>query len=276
LELLIESFLMQGMEKDLVIGLAENDDQKIRGYSSNLVKYGAKFMIPNEGREMGYLPLNRISSVRYALATGVLKLPFVMIHSDMVLRHPISLSEEDSKYGVVINNFDEFPKAETDLVGEEVELLVDRVAEERKVEAKDITRIPFFSAPVVFNDSMAYFSDKFFGKVQAYELDLLNRRGASFPCERAAFEMTLAESFQHVGMRGMFMSAPMMYDGEDINFIHYRSGIPPVFHKKYFRYEQGTFYASMGPYETIMEHNPTVNTNYVQQVIRSYNRRNNR
>ena len=33
LELLIESFLMQGMEKDLVIGLAENEDQKIRGYS---------------------------------------------------------------------------------------------------------------------------------------------------------------------------------------------------------------------------------------------------
>lgn len=276
LELLIESFLMQGMEKDLVIGLAENEDQKIRGYSSNLVKYGTKFMIPNEGREAGYLPLNRISSVRYALATGALKLPFVMIHSDMVLRNPVSLSEDDARYGVVVNNFDDYPRKENEMVAEEVDLLVGRVAEDRKVDPKDITRIPFFSAPVVFNEPMEYFSDRFFGKVQAYELGLLERKGAGFPCERAAFEMTLAESFQHVGIKGMFMSAPMMYEGEDINFIHYRSGIPPVFHKKYFKYEQGTFYASMGPYETIMEHNPTVNTNYVQQVIRSYNRRNNR
>lgn len=276
LELLIESFLMQGMEKQLVIGLAENDDQKIRGYSHNLVKYGRKFMLPNEGRSSGYLPLNRINSIRYALAYKIIEFPFVLIHADMILKNPISLSEDDEKYGVIVNNFDELSGTDSKVIEDEVDSLVERLVDERKVEKKDITRIPFFSAPVVFNKPMEYFADPFFTKVQAYETQLVNTKGAEFPCERAAWELSLTESFQHVGIKGNFMAAPMVYEGENINFIHYRSGIPPVFHKKFFRYEHGVFHTSMGPYETIMEHNPTVNTNYVHQVIRSYNKRANR
>lgn len=276
LELLIESFVMQGLDKSLVIGLAENDEQKIRGFSSNIVKYGTKFMIPNDGREKGYLPLNRINSIRYALAYGVLKFPFVMIHADMVLKNPISLSGDDEDYGIVINNFDEFSAKETDLVAEELDSLKVKLCEEREVEADDINRIPYFSAPVVFNKPMEYVSDLFFSKVQAYEEQLLLSKGPDFPCERTAWEMALMESFQHFAIKGRFMAAPMVFDGEDFNFIHYKMGIPPVFHKKYFRYDQGAYYSSMGPYETIMDHNPTTNTKYVHQVIRSYNKRNNR
>jgi hypothetical protein len=276
LELLIESFVMQGLEKDLVIGLAENEEQKIRGYSSNLVKYGNKFMIPNEGRERGYPPLNRINSIRYALAYGTLKLPFVMIHADMILKNPISLSEDDEQYGVIVNNFDEFSESENNLVGEELDSMAKNLSEERKVDTKDVTRIPYISAPVVFNTPMEYMSDPFFSKVQAYEDRLVSEKDREFPCERAAWEMSLMESFQHFAIKGKFMAAPMVYGGENINFIHYKSGIPPVFHKKYFKYDQGTYYASMGPYEILMDHNPTANTNYVQQVIRSYNKRNNR
>lgn len=276
LELLIESFVMQGLEKSLVIGLAENEEQKIRGYSSNLVRYGNKFMIPNDGRDKGYLPLNRINSIRYALAYGVLKFPFVMVHADMVLKNPVSLSEDDEKYGVILNNFDEFSAAESGLVGEELDSLRDKLVEERGVEADDITRIPYFSAPVVFNKPMEYVSDMFFSKVQAYEEQLMLSKGNNFPCERTAWEMALMESFQHFSIKGKFMAAPMVFDGEDLNFIHYKMGIPPVFHKKYFKYEQGVYYSSMGPYETIMDHNPTTNTKYVHQVIRSYNKRNNR
>jgi hypothetical protein len=276
LELLIESFLMQGMEKNLVIGLAENDEQKIRGFSSNLVKHGTKFLIRNEGRELGYNPINRINSIRYAMAYGILKLPFVMIHADMILKKPIEFIEGDEEYGLIINNFDELSDQETKEVGEEVDHFADKFAEDRSVKKDEVTKVPFFSAPVIFNKSMEYCSEMFFSKVQSYENLLLEKKGAEFPCERAAWEISIAEAFQHFAVRGRFMSAPMMYDGEDFNFIHYRSGIPPVFHKKFFRYEGGTYYSSMGPYETIMEHNPTVNTNYLHQVIRSYNKRNSR
>jgi hypothetical protein len=52
--------------------------------------------------------------------------------------------------------------------------------------------------------------------------------------------------------------------------------VPPVFNKKFYQFNNGSFYSSQGPYETLMEHNPTVNTNYLQQVIRSYKRRYNK
>lgn len=276
LELLIESFLMQGMEKNLVVGLAENEGQKIRGYSSNLVRHPNKFMISNEGRELGYLPMNRISAIRYALAYGILKLPFVMIHADMIMRNPLDISDDDAKYGMLINNFDEPSDFETKAVKEEVDSFAEKFAEENSLDSDAITKIPFFSAPVVFNEPMDYCSGAFFSKVQAHELSLLERKGCEFPCEKAAWEIAIAEASRHFGVKGKFMSVPMMHDTENSNFIHYKLGIPPVFHKKFFKYEVGVYYSSMGPYETIMEHNPTVNTNYVHQVIKSYNKRNNR
>ena len=277
LELLIESFIMHGVEDSLVIGLADNDEQKIRGFSFNLVKHENKFMIPNEGRTMGYLPLNRINAIRYALAYKVLKFPFTIIHADMVLKDPISLSEDDLKYGIVINNMNELPESETTLVKEEVDSFVDTLAEESKVDKKDILRVPFFASPAIFNKDFEQFSDPFFSKVQVHENRLISERGSNFPCERTSWEMALTEVSQYVGVKGKFMCAPMVYDNDEVNFIHYKSGIPPVFHKKYFKYEKETFHASAaGPYETIMEHNPTKNTDYVHKVIKSYVRRNSR
>lgn len=275
LELLIESFIAQGIEKDLVIGLAENDSQKIRGFSHNLVKYGNKFIHTNEGRERGYLPLNRIVSIRYALAKGLVKFPFTLIHADMLLRSPVVLGESDNGFGVILNNYGELDEDEKS-VKEEIEPGLKNLAEERGVNEEDIPAIPFFSAPVVFNSPLEYISDTFFSKVQVHMLDIFSRKGASFPCERAAWELTLAESFQHCSIKGKFMAAPLMFEDENINFIHYKNGIPPVFHKKFYRYDGGVYYTNQGPYDTILEHNPTVNTNYMHQLIRSYNRKNNK
>lgn len=262
LEILIESFLMQGLEDKLVIGFAENENQKIKGFSSNIVKYCKKFICPNDGRKSGYLPLNRISSIRYAMAYKILNFPFVMIHSDMILKNPIKISEEDEKYGLIVNNFESPSEEEINLVKKEVD---SRVKEDKN-------KIPFLAAPVVFNKSIEYCGDKFFSKVQFYENLLIKEKGVDFPCERAAWEIAIAEGHKHFGIKGNFMSAPMMYEVDNVNFIHYKSGIPPVFHKKYFKYDEGNF--STSPYDIIMEHNPTKNTNHVHNVIKSYRKNN--
>lgn len=276
LELLIESFVMQGLEKDLVIGLAENNSQKIRGFSSNLVKYGNKFIHANDGEEAGYLPINRVSALRYALAYKILKFPFVLIHADMLLRSPVVISEEEKDVGIIMNNYDDLPGGEEKMIKEEIASDLKNLAAERKVDEKELPSIPFFSAPVVFNTPSEYLADSFFSKLQLNTMKILERRGRSFPCERAAWELTLAESFQHCSLKGKFLSAPLMFEDENINFIHYKNGIPPVFHKKFYEYKEGVYYSSQGPYETVLEHNPTVNTNFMHQLIRSYNRRHNK
>jgi hypothetical protein len=269
LELLIESFAMHGLERNLLVALAENDSQKIGGFSSNLVRHEAKFVHPNEGREMGYLPLNRVSSIRYALAYGVLKFPFALIHSDMVMRNPLDdLGGE--RPTVTLNNLEDNPLSEEDAVKREIEQDLRKLAEERGLAFEDLPKVPFLSPPIIFNKNFESISDVFFARLQTNMISILERRGASFPCERAAWELTLTESSQHCSVSGKFLSAPLLFDSEEANFIHYKTGIPPVFHKRFYRYEDGSYFAGQGPYETLLEHNPSVNTDFVQKVIKSY------
>lgn len=269
LELLIESFSMLGMGDRLVIALAENDSQKVGGFSSNLVRHERKFLHPNEGREKGYLPLNRVESIRYALAYGILKFPFTLLHADMVMRKPVSDPSEHMP-SVVLNNFDDQPYSEEEAVKKEIKEGLESLAVERKVPFEELPAIPFFSAPAVFNGAFESVSEVFFSRLQNNMVSMVERKGPSFPCEKAAWELTLSESFQHCSISGEFMSAPLLFDSDNSNFIHYRSGIPPVFHKKFYKYEDGMYLAGQGPYDTLMEHNPTLGTDFVQSVIRSY------
>lgn len=269
LELLIESFNMLGMGDRLVVAMADNDSQKVGGFSSNIVRHSNKFVHPNEGRERGYLPLNRVGAIRYALAYGALEFPFALIHADMVMRSPIGEPSGDFPC-VTLNNFDDYPPSEEDIVKSEIKEDLDRLAEERGVDRGGVPTVPFFSPPVLFNKSFESISEVFFSRLQNNIVSILERRGPSFPCEKAAWELTLTESFQHCSVSGSFMSAPLMFDSNSPSLIHYRSGIPPVFHKKFYRYEDGVYLAGQGPYETILENNPTLGTDFLQTVVRSY------
>lgn len=269
LELLIESFAMLGLQDSLVVAMAENDSQKIGGFSSNLVRHRNKFVHPNEGRHMGYLPLNRVGSIRYALAYGLLDFPFALIHADMVMRRPLEEPKGDNPE-VIVNNFEDYPMSEEEIVKSEIAPDLSRLAEERGVPAQELPKIPFLSAPIVFNAPFKSVSEVFFSRLQNNVLSIADRKGPSFPCEKAAWEVTLTESFQHCSVTGKFMSAPILFDSDEANFVHYRTGIPPVFHKKFYRYEDGVYLSGQGPYDTLLEHNPSVGTDFVQRVIRSY------
>ena len=273
LELLIESFLMQGIETDLIIGLAENNSQKVKGFSSNLVKYSTKFIHANQGAEINYLPINRVNAIRNALASGILKFPFALIHADMILKNPIELSVDDQQYGVVVNNVNEISPIEEKIVNETINSKLSEIAKEKNVDPKNFPNIPSFSAPVVFTKNFENIADVFFARLSSNEMELIKEKGTDFPCELVAWHITLRESFRHCSIKGKFMSANLLFDQENINFIHYKTGIPPVFHKKYYNFSSGTFLTSEGPYEILLEHNPTTNTNYVHEVIKSYNRR---
>lgn len=269
LELLIESFAMLGMQDSLVVAMAENESQKVGGFSDNLVRHQNKFIHPNEGRDAGYLPLNRAVSIRYALAYGLLKFPFAVIHADMVMRRPLSDPEEGSP-AITLNNFEDYPMSEEESVKDEIVGDLRRLAEDRGLESDQLPKVPFLSPPIVFNSSFETISEIFFSRLQNNIVSIVERRGSSFPCEKAAWELTISESFQHCSVFGKFMAAPLLFDSEEVNFIHYRTGIPPVFHKKFYRYEGGVYLAGQGPYDTLLEHNPSVGTDFVQTVVRSY------
>ena len=243
-ELLIESFFMHGLQDNLVIAVAENDRPKIKGYSSNLVRYGKKFMHSNSGLEAGHLPLNRAVAIRTALAEGMLGFPFSVIHSDMILRKPFPEEGFCPGYGMVVNSLEETSEKTRNDIKDAIVPGLTRIAEERNIVTADLPEIPAFSAPMVFNESFGQLSDVFFARLQSNTEDLIE-----------------------------FMAAPLMSDETDTNFIHYKNGIPPVFHKKFFKFDDVSVNAGRCPFEVLMEHNPTPNTAYVHEVIKSYNAR---
>lgn len=273
IELLIESFVMHGLQDNLVIAVAENDDPKIKGYSSNLVRYGTKFMHVNSGIEAGHLPLNRVVALRTALAEGLVSFPFSLIHSDMILKNPFPEDGFCKDYGMVVNSLDETSEKTRRDIKDAIRPGLGKIAEERSLNMADLPEIPPFSAPIVFNESFRQLSDVFFARLQSNTEDLIEAKGGDFSCERAAWELTLTEAFQHCSVKSEFMATPLMSDESDTNFIHYKNGIPPLFHKKFFKFDK--FSANVGrcPFEVMLEHNPTPNTAYVHKAIKSYNAR---
>lgn len=275
LELLIESFIMHGVQDQLVIGLAENENQKVRGFSSNLVKHKNKFLHENKGRKKEYLPYNQIEGITSAISLGAIKVPFVLIHADMVMKKPIVLSEEDEKYGIIINNFEEISSTEKEKVNKKIDQKIIELSKERNVEEKIIPRLPCVSPPIIFNDEESLYP--FLSSINSNIKKTFEEEGKNFPVYRTALEMALVESFQHLTIKGSFMANTLLDDEDkDANFLHYKTGIPPVFNKRFYKYEgESIHYFGQNPHEMLLENNPTPNTNYIHKVIRSYNKKKN-
>lgn len=272
LELLIESFVMHGLQNNLVIAIADNNDPKIKGYSSNLIKYGTKFIHQNFGSDSGYPPLNRVIAIRTAVSEGMLGFPFAVIHSDMVLKKPLPEEGFCPDYGMVVNSFDETSEKTRMEVKDAIGFGLARIAEEKNLEVADLPEVPSLSAPFVFNEAFKPLSEVFFARLHSNTTDLIAAKGVNFPCERAAWELTITEAFQHCSIKSEFMASPLMSDS-DTSFIHYKNGIPPVFHKKFFKFNDMSANVGRCPFEVMLEHNPTPNTAYVHEVIKSYNAR---
>lgn len=99
LELLIYSFKRFGLEDQLVIGLAENEEG---GHSAPKYLSNCRYILhENYGRNMGYSPLNKIFAVNLARNSGILKTPFVVIDPDMVMLNPILCDYDED----VVGNF---------------------------------------------------------------------------------------------------------------------------------------------------------------------------
>jgi hypothetical protein len=269
IELLIESFLMNGLQDELVIAIAENDDPKIKGYSRNLVKHKNKIIHTNVGKDRNCLIANRFYAIRNLFLSNQIKLPFTVIHADMIMKKPIDKYNQPAD--VVMNNYDVLKNYMTNSYIESIGLKQQLVDSEAMTE-QEIEDFPF-SMPMIFNESMdTDFFTKFLEKLVINLEELITKKN-DFPIERTCWTQTFLESMGFYSAAGSFLACDLMHAEDlDVPFIHYKNGIPPVFNKKFFKFERGRYMD--GPYENLLENNPTENTEYLHQVIRSYMKRN--
>jgi len=259
-ELLIESFKMKNMQDDLVIGVAKNSDS--RGiWSKNITNHNNKFLHENVGRDRKFLPLNKTFALIIAMENGLLKQPFAMIHPDMILRNPIKL--EESEHNLV------FDYSEDEGLKEKIEPEI--------VKIKDDIGLPQDSVPwIPLGDVIVFRKDiptTFFYRVGVRIEKLLDQHGPQKWIERGAWILTMYDYLARINGLARKMETTLLHDTPEINFVHYKFGLPPVFHKKYFSYDfQGTIFTigNDDPMEALLEQNPTSNSDHVQKVIRSY------
>ncbi len=98
-ELLIESFKYHGLEDQLVVVIADNDQPDIPEFSKNLLAHKRKHTYMNFGQK--FKPFNKTRSLIWALDEGkVLQKPFVLLHPDMLLLNPIEPRKESFVYDI--------------------------------------------------------------------------------------------------------------------------------------------------------------------------------
>jgi len=125
---------------------------------------------------------------------------------------------------------------------------------------------------MVFNDVPTSFFENTLSIMEA----LPEERGNDWDVEKGAWMYSI---IQHHSNNVEFTFHPaqlemsLLHPNYDANFIHYTHGIPPVFHKRHFKFEHPGFIMTefAHPYDVFDVHNPTKITDYMKKVIHSYN-----
>lgn len=251
-ELLIESFKRRKLEDKLVIAIAENNDPKWLQYSKNIIAHQNKFIHHNVGAEKGYKPLNRIFSIVTALNAGILKEPFALIHADMILKNPL----KEPQHNVTIQH----PEAKS---FPEIEKYVEEVAAIKQVSRKELPEFLCIDGTVIFKEM----PELFYKRVWQREEELLAEHGPEWPCEKAAWSLALYDVMGFVTVRFDYLDGVLLEHQVEPNFIHYKHGLPPVFHKKYYKLDKEFSLNADDPFDCLLAHNPTSLSDFLQKIV---------
>lgn len=248
-ELLIESFKYHGIEDQLHIAIANYTNPVIPDYKKNIIAHKNKYVHIPISRKM-----NRICSLLWLLSEGILKQPFVVIHADMVLACPVAPFEE--RFVFCENH--------------ENDLLLNALASYLKPVFKEQDRMGYLWMP--FGDVLG-FNDmpiQFFEQAQQW-LAYFNKKQDNFNIERAAWHLTLANN-KPTKARCLPLEQTMMDSNIKANFIHYKKGILPMFHKKYYIFNENDNFmpTEQDPFDAIYKNTINGPTDFMKTLVENY------
>jgi len=253
-ELLIESFKMHGMEDNLVIAIAENDEPNYANFTKNLLSHERKFFLPNFGKH-----LNRFRSMMAALENDFISLPFTLIHPDMVLVKPFDLPKDCS----VLFSSELFDP----IIAERIEPHIQGVIKQTGFERDFVPGIIPLGDVLCF----ANVKEDFLNQMLTRTSELLEKHGEDWNVAKAGITLAMYD-FLNLNRGYTYRPEPLessLLHEEVANFIHYKHGLPPAFSKLHYAYETPLTFAA-DPFHMLLENNPTENTGYMQKVVRAY------
>jgi len=263
-ELLIESFKMKNLEDKLAIGIVDNKlKQKQQfNHTRNLINHKRTFSFKE--RTTHSSPSNFPYGAYLAVQEKFVEQPFVLLHADTVLLHPIKVEETNitfSRDDVALKDIIENTDFET---------YFDLILKRRKIPTLNIPPVgsvcQFNDVQPLFFEQMIMWADFLTNKWSKENWKYINK---------SALVLTCADFLGILTIQGKNYEIPLMAHFGKHNFIHYSKGLPPKFHKSMFTYNPTkiVFSNTNNPFQVLLENNPTTTTNYVQNVIHSYKRK---
>ena len=254
-DLLLESFKAANVNGPLV-GIAENNTSKKPAmFAKNILTHTSKFSHDNFGQEQGCPPLNKPYAIILALRNKLLSSHFAVIHPDMVLVNPLKENEENIVFHEQQPNED-FKK--------NIDPYIKEIADVRKIDFKDFPDCIPIGGTIIFRDVDL----TFFERVLARMAQLHKKHGNAFDIAKAAWVITIYEYLGKYSVKGVYLEKRLMDHEVEADLIHYRHGLPPLFSKKFYGFED--FQMMTDPYQVLLEYNPSDATDYIQKLIRKY------
>ena len=247
IELLIESFRMLKMDERLIIGVGDCEPGPEPFDIRNLVGHKNKIAHKQE-------QIHSLFAMIVALESGILTQPFAYIHPDMLMVKPLVLDDKDTN---IIYHKSNYPDLGLEAI--------------HKLFPKELPCLSMGGVVVFQNTPISYFKyawnwAKQFSEQAKNDVPMSN-------CDpiRAGLIASFYNSKTLNAKADYFESTLWDYNLDYGCFIHYRHGLPPLFSKThYYKIPGEVILADKDPYKVLLDNNPTLATNYMQNVIRSY------
>jgi hypothetical protein len=274
-DLLIESFRLLGLEKSLLVAMADRVGPELgRRFGKNLVDHGRVFRHMNYGRTRNMPGLNKPFAAHLAVAERLITQPFCLIDPDMVLVEPVPEPVEHLTFQVRPTFTREY--AEANGVGAADH--VSAVLKARKWPDQPLW-LPLGSV-MTFRDVPGDLFIRAISWAERLEYERLcrclreGREGVPWRhTPRCGWVMALIEYSGVLGVRAADgYETHLVEHGKKACFVHYTHGLPPHWSKHMYRYDSGVDFSMGGsdPFAALFEHNPTSATEHLRRVARSY------
>lgn len=262
LSLLIESFKQNNLEENLVV-VCSKPKEKITTndrFIKNILNHKRFYKIYNQGSADLYEPINRLHSVSYLLKKNLLKQPFLMfLEPDLVMKKEFFLPKQDKidfLYSVDPSfTFKELENNKNNfwlLSGLEKEII-----EKKWLEIGNV---------VAFNN----FSEIFFDNLIVLLEAMIRSQGSDI--WKDTFKFALMASLIKIDpvriTKIKDLEVPA-FSFLESNFITYRKGMPPDFHKSMFKYDSKNYFSMGNPLETLSNIYNCPNAKYISDLAKN-------
>lgn len=265
-ELLIESFKSNNCENKLYIYVssAEKAFSYNKNFIGNLLSHKRKKYFLNLGLQKGCSELNKIYSLRNALATKAIEQPVCVLEPDLVMKRQIDFRESDGIYSSFVFSIDPFSTIEN--AEKNVGPFTEWLGLERSfIESNWL--------PVGDSYIINKFPLEFFFKVveDAEKLAVYQMLNGNKVWNRTcdlALTLNVISNVSKIYCRGDYQIIGPIDSDANASFVTYKNGYLPNFHKSMFKFEPPADLSLGDPIKVLSDLSFSPNSIYVSKIAR--------